>query len=80
MVKHFQSIRKKRSKWNDNSNNNNNCKIIITVLNITMTIVIIKNSESCPEELKLVDGAAQTMLFLCSGLEEKETHRPYNSI
>lgn len=45
-----------------------------------MTIIIIKNSESCPEALKLVDSAAQTILCLHSGLEEKETQRPYNSI
>ena len=53
--------------------------IIIIIIIIIVVIIIIENSESCPQVIELVDGAAHTMLFLCSGLEEKETHRPYDS-
>ena len=87
MLNHFERIRKNRGKQNDNTNNDNNYKtiiiwnitVIIIIIIIIVVIIIIENSESCPQVIELVDGAAHTMLFLCSGLEEKETHRPYDS-
>lgn len=48
---------------------------------MTIIIIIIENSESCPEVLKIGRWCSSGyVLILWTGLEEKETHQPYNPI